>query len=319
MRDNTLMSSKEFPYEKPKPLETKFDLKITGDSDSLELKKCSISEDVRGTDGKRVPVVVANRDFSHYTFEDFGARQVVFNNCIFSYCVFTRAYFYGAKFTDCRFVGARFTDCNFRSAIFSGCDFSYASFRGTIISRKEIAVNFPSEPNIRRELLQALRANAISIADDAGAKFFIWEELKAGEEHNRKAREAKEFYYAKKYQWKNNKREWALVRLERPWLWLQRFGWGYGERPLRLLRSISLLLGIFTILVSWNISENFQQFAGNLYKSAKFTIAVFLGIPFGNLGEPLIVSLWLVSFIALTRYITLSLFVTLLFRRLSRR
>src|SRR6266542_4349133 len=297
-------------------------MRLTGDSTKLVLNKCSISEDVRGPDGKRLPVIVANEDFLHYTFEDFGARQVQFNNCNFSYSVFNRAYFYGAAFDNCKFIGARFIDCNFRSARFIRCDFSYSSFRGTTIPSKELMCNVPERPNVRRELMQALRANAISLANDEDAKIFIRKEMKAEELHNQKAREAAEDYYAPKYGWSSNRWNWIRVRIEYIWLWIQRFGWGYGEYPWRLLRSIALLLLALAILLAMKTGQAATGFIETLLHSIKRILSVFLAIPLTSqqdrIDEGFVVWL-LLSLTAVMRYVALGLFVTMLFRRLSKR
>lgn len=316
------MNEKTITGQNPRSLERTEKLRITGDSSQLVLSKCSISEDVRGPDGKRVPIIIANENFLHYTFEDFGARQVQFNNCHFSYSVFTRAYFYGAEFYDCKFIGARFTDCNFRRARFTLCDFSYSSFRGTTIPSKEIMCNVPAEPGVRRELMQALRANANSLANDEDAKFFIRQEMKATELHNQKAREASESYYAPKYGWSTNRWKWTRVRIEYVWLWIQRFGWGYGEYPWRLLRSIALLLLAWAILLAMKTGHTGGGFAETLVPSVKQVLSVFLAIHLplqpGQKDEGFVVWL-LLSLTAVTRYVALGLFVTMLFRRLSKR
>jgi hypothetical protein len=316
------MNDKLQTNQNPRLLERKDKVRITGDSSQLVLSKCSISEDVRGSDGERLPIVVANEDFLHYTFEDFGARQVQFNNCNFSYSVFNRAYFYGAKFYNCKFIGARFTDCNFRSARFSQCDFKYSSFRGTTIPAKEVMCNVPSEPNVRRELMQALRVNAISLANDEDTKFFIRQEMKAAELHNQKAREAKEFYYAPKYGWPANRWGWIRVRLEYIWLGIQRFGWGYGEYPWRLLRSTALLLLVFAILLTFKTAQPETGFVKTLSLSIKQVISVFLAVPLSpqdSQRSGSLVAWLLLSLTAITRYVALGLFVTMLFRRLSKR
>jgi Pentapeptide repeats (9 copies) len=317
MNDNRARTSQSV-----RQLERKDKLRITGDSSQLVLSKCSISEDVRGSDGKRVPIIMANENFLHYTFEDFGARQVQFNNCNFSYSIFTRAYFYGAEFDNCKFIGTRFTDCNFKSARFSQCDFSYSSFRGTTIPSKEVMCNVPTEPNVRRELMQALRANAISLVNDEDAKFFIRQEMRAAELHNQKAREAREGYYAPKYGWATNRWNWMRVRIEYIWLWIQRFGWGYGEYPWRLLRSIALLLLALAILLAMKTGQTITGFIETLLPSVKRILSVFLAIPLpstqNQIDEGFVIWL-LLSLTAVLRYVALGLFVTMLFRRLSKR
>jgi len=167
--------------------------------------------------------------------------------------------------------------------------------------------------------MQALRVNASSVGDDDSVKFFIREELQAGEEHNRRAREAREPYYAAKYGWDENKWRWMTARLERYWLWIQRFGWGYGEYPLNLLRTTALLLTLFTLRAALKGCNSSQDFAARLIPSAKYTVSVFLGSPLATQAVDQPMGWVWMSSIVFIRYLAVSLFVAMLFRRLSRR
>src|SRR6266480_3980667 len=89
--------------------QSKSQLSNLTDYSNRRIESCSIYE------GELNPPPVSNKNFSHYTFEDFGAKGVEFSDCDFSYCVFNRAYFFEAKFTRCKFIGARLVDCNLRS------------------------------------------------------------------------------------------------------------------------------------------------------------------------------------------------------------
>jgi hypothetical protein len=291
-------------------------LQETADFRELEIKRCTINND-------KEQVSIDHKNFQHYTFEDFGAKGVEFTNCDFSYCVFTRAYFFQAKFKTCKFIGARFVDCNFRSARFIECSFDFAAFRGTLLPVKELLVNEPSAPGIKRLLMQSLRVNAASVGDDAAVKEFFREEMKAWREHLRKARAAKGKYYGDgKYSFSQNRKEWFRVRLESVWLSLQSFIWGYGEYPLRLMRTIILLLLFYSlfVMISSGVSLNLSviNFLGEAWSCLKYTISVFLGLNAVQYVQRN-VWWWLISLIALSRYIALTLFTTMLFRRLSRR
>lgn len=285
------------------------------DYSSRKIEACSIYE------GDPNPPPVTNKNFSHYTFEDFGAKGVEFIDCNFSYCVFTRAYFFDAKFVNCRFVGARFTDCNLRSAHIRTCDFSYATFRGTVIPLEEVISNVPYWPNVRRDLMQSHRVNAASIGDDSAVKAYIREEMHASREYYRRAREAKEAYFAAKYRWSNNKQNWAKVRWDSFVLFIQRIGWGYGEYPSQVLVSTFTIL-LFTALLRsfWqvSVSETVDNLLQAIRGNFQTTIAIFLGIP--SMLQPNEIPRWsLWVFLVALRYLTLSLFTSMLFRRISRR
>lgn len=291
-------------------------LQETSDFRELEFKRCTINKD-------KEQVTLDHKNFQHHLFEDFGAKGVEFTYCDFSYCIFTRAYFFQAKFKSCKFIGSRFVDSNFSSARFMECSFDFANFRGTLLPVKELLVNEPSAPGIKRKLMQALRVNAASIGDDAAVKEFFREEMKAWREHLRMARAEKGKYYGTgKYSFSQNRNEWLRVRLESVWLSLHSFIWGYGEYPLTLVRTIIILLLLFSLLVmiSSGVSLDLSviNFLGEAWSCLKYTISVFLGLNAVQYVQR-DVWWWLISLIALSRYVALSLFTTMLFRRLSRR
>jgi hypothetical protein len=284
-----------------------FGLKVKANSENLQIKKCSI-------DGP-----VQNQSFQHFIFEDFGARGVEFNNCDFSYCLFTRAYFYKATFTDCKFIGARLVDCNLRSAKFSRCDFIYSAFRGTIIPTEEALVNLPPWPNAQRELLQSLRVNAASVGDDASVRKYFRYEMRARQEYYRKAREAKEAYFYEKYGFKRNPYNYLLVRWESFWLFVQRWGWGYGEYPLNLILSTLVLLLLLGTTVAITNSKSIQEFIGNCWYSQISTLSAFLGTSYVTQQPQIHFTWWHLSLAALLRYLSFGLLFTMIFRRIVKR
>jgi hypothetical protein len=303
-------------HEDSQLTQIKMELTNLTDYSTRKIEACSIYE------GEVIPPPVSNKNFSHYNFEDFGAKGVEFSDCDFSYCVFDRVYFFEAKFTRCKFIGARFVDCNLRSTHITGCDFSYSSFKGTIIPYEEVVSNLPSWPNVRRDLMQSHRVNAASVGDDAAVKSYIREEMHASREYYRRAREAKETYVAGKYKWSNNKLNWIKVRFESLLLFVQRIGWGYGEYPSRLLMSTAVVLICAALgRTFWQVSWG-EQTVANLLEAIRgniqMTMAIFLGTPtMLQLSE---MPRWsFLAFLLGLRYLTLSLFVSMLFRRISRR
>src|SRR4051794_39610805 len=106
---------------------------------------------------------ITNNRWRHRIFSDIDAKAVEFEDVDFSYSLITRGYFHKAKFRKCRFVGTRFSECNFRQASFTQCDFSYGVFDQTLIKFDQVEYSLPTFPNVRKDLLQLLRANAVSI------------------------------------------------------------------------------------------------------------------------------------------------------------
>lgn len=196
----------------------------------------------------RVPLSRATHswlDLKNRRFDDLNANQAIFVDCDFSYSVFERAYLRGAKFENCRFVGCRFMDSNLRGASFHICDFKYATFQRTLIDPTEMLAVLPLEPNLRRDSLQNLRANAAEIGDYASQRLFVLAEIEAHRDHLTRALKGSEDYYRRKYSSVLDKLRafTALTRL--------RIGgaiWGHGERPFRMLVSATVLLVALTLV-----------------------------------------------------------------------
>ena len=261
---------------------------------------------------------IVDKDFTSHKFVDVNGFGVTFRNCYFSYSVFDRAYFRNAKFTNCSFIGCVFLNSNLRGAYFESCDLRYARFKETLLSVESIVKTLPLEPSIRRELLQNLRINARSIGDERGVKLFIREELRAEREHYKKSRERKEDYYARKYSGRGN---WIKVRNKSVVLWLDYHIWGHGEHPYNLMKFVFTALIVYSIIVLFlsnqlSSASSIKQLSVFLYNSFLATTCIFIGI---NNSTSVSVNLLLSFAIVITRYIALGLFVSMLFRSLSKR
>jgi hypothetical protein len=259
-----------------------------------------------------------DQSFEHHHFRDVNARSAVFTDCDFSYCTFERVYFRDATFKNCRLIGARFIDCNFRAATLNLCHLDYASFRGTVLDAREFLANLPPFPNVKVELLRSLRMNAHGLGDVASVNLFVREELAAEREHWRRARHKADTYYAQKY---GAPLQRLLVYYRSFVTWLDWFLWGHGEHPWKLVRTLILLLFVFSLIAlvnggalggSTSISE-----AGRAWTTAaKTTVAVFVGVPLSPTPQ---VALWIFCALVVLRLVSVSLFVAILFRRVSRR
>lgn len=258
------------------------------------------------------------KTFQHAFLKDVSGKGEEFEDIDFSYCIFTRGYFHQAKFRGCKFTGARFTDCNFRSASFTDCDFRYADFTGTRIETTEILKSLPDEPNIRRELLQILRKNALSLGDVGSSRRFVIAEIAAKRDHLRRAWRRDEKYYRNKYSgfWTH-----LGVGLKRVGFWADSFFWGHGERLWKIAISASVLLVLAAAVstVLWarvqtdpTISSVGEEFVRYL----TYYFALFLDVPY---PRPLSQWFWMDAGIILARYIAFGVLVAGLFRWLSHR
>ena len=261
--------------------------------------------------------ILQGKSYAHSHFTDVNGKNINFESFDFSYCVFTRAFFHQATFSDCKFIGAHFLDCNFRNANIRDCDFSYASFTGTRIATGEILNNLPSWPNVRRELLQILRRNAMSMGDYESEKVFVIRELDSEKEHYRKVWERNEPYYRNKY---SRFQSW-LHGLKLLCLQIDNFVWGHGERLLNALIALILFLCLISVFMALTTLPSIQEATVTdaldlflIYLS--YNLNLFLDLPIDSgirrVG-------WIEWIVVVARYLAIGVIVAALYRRLAHR
>lgn len=284
--------------------------------DRMELHNIGLKDKLVGViENKIFTESITGKSFQHFQFKNTGAKRITFKDCNFHYCFFERAYFHCCQFVNCKFIGARFVDCNFRGASFDSCDFEYATFKSTLIDGHELLKNLSARPNVRRELLLTLRLNAESIGDAKSVKIFVREELAASREHLKKARQAKEEYYASKY---SSLPKRIQVYGESLKVWLDWNLWGHGEYPWRILRTVIIGLVLasgFRIVESGVITDSLP-----IGKAISTIISHFMDVTKTFVGiVPNDFPSGLAAILSLFRYIVLGLFISVLYRRLSKR
>lgn len=258
---------------------------------------------------------VIGADLSYYHFQDIEAKGLKFSKCKFQHCVFERCYFRNVTFEDCDFTGARFIDSNLRGAILITCKIEYTFYRATVLDRAQFAANLPLWENVRAEVARSLRTNAHGLGDSEGVNYFIYVEMDGTLEHWWKAFRQKESYYKKKYPGVRRFQAFGRYVFYR----LDRIAWGHGERPMRILRNILLLLCCSATYLTvaepsignLPVGQVVQKFIASLFLSGR----VFLGVPPQLSQAPQTLSLVLVAL----RYISIALFVGVLSKRLARR
>lgn len=256
--------------------------------------------------------IVSNLDFSSCHMLDIGAKEVHFQNCDFSHSLIELSFFRRASFTRCKFVGTRFQTSNFHGAIFNQCDFDYARFLNTEISHDQIIGNMPSYPNVRKSLLRSLRTNAVSIGRVGDASNFYIVEMDAECEALEKAAWPTDGWNTAKSTDSSKRRAKWQLRMRR----IERFWWGYGELPLRLARSTLLAIFLMTAALygtQYLIGES-CSFGGATLMIASYTIGASL--PASGMSNTEQAFALLAGFVG---FVTLSLFVAVLLRRIARR
>jgi hypothetical protein len=257
---------------------------------------------------------VTRQDFRHRLINDMNALGATFNDCNFSYSIFHRAYFRDAKFTNCQFVGCQFNDSNLKHVRLLACDLRYIRFFRSQLDAEEILAALPLEPNIRREAVQNLRANATSIGDFSSQRLLVLQEVAAAQDHYRRALRGADTYYRQKYAsiFAKMQAGWRLLGLR-----VGGFVWGHGERPARILLSGTVILFLLTFINFWSVMPRvgWSETAGGL-RVLEYVISVFLGAPHDQTFH----GFFIIDYLAIVlRYIYVGLFISVLFRTISHR
>ena len=256
---------------------------------------------------------ISRADWKNRNIKDINALGAEFYDCDFRYSYFERGYFRDAKFTKCRFTGVRFSDCNFKNSEFYNCDFKFSNFKRCLIDVQAVLPSLPSEPNIRREGLKNLRANAAEIGDYASQGLLILQEIDTTKRHYSHALHGYDSYYQEKYPTIFSKL-WAGAKLT----WLQVGGaiWGHGEKPLRLLISCLLILFVLALINIWRVAPivGWTAIDGGL-RPLEYVIRLFLGMSPKDFGGFVVVD----YLVVLARYLCIGLFVSILYKRISHR
>jgi len=257
---------------------------------------------------------IVGADWRNREFTDFNALKTVFENCDFRYSNFKRAYFRDARFINCRFDGARFDDCNFKSANFYGCDLKFAHFHKCLLEVREIVASLPAEPNIRREGLQNLKANAIEVGDHENVSLLVLQEIEATKRHYSYAMRGFDTYYRNKYATFIAKAQAGLKLL---WLQVNGLVWGHGEKPWRLLISCLLILTTLGIINFWSVMPRvgWQNTQGGI-NVLTYVFRLFLDMS----PDEQYRGFALIDYAAvIMRYVYIGLFISVLYKSISHR
>ncbi|WP_082544927.1 pentapeptide repeat-containing protein [Sphingopyxis sp. Root1497] len=253
-------------------------------------------------------------DLRHRRFDDINAHNARFVDCDFSYSIFERAYFRSAVFSNCKFVGCRFYDCNLRGASFPASDFKYATFHRSLIEPKEMLALLPHEPNLRRDTLQNLRANAAEIGDFSSQRDFVLAEIAAAVDHQARAWEGSGDYYRRKYPGFLDKARAGLVYVG---LYIGGLLWGHGERPLRMIGSAAFLVLGLSLINLWAVvpKVGWEESRAGL-EILRYCFDLFWDYnPDKNFRGFLIVDYALIGM----RYLYIGLFISVVYKSISHR
>ena len=194
------------------------------------------------------------------------------------------------------------------------CEFKYAKFHRTLLEPKEMIATLPPQPNLRRDILQNLRVNAVETGDYEGQRNFVLEEIKAKKDHLSRAFRGADHYYKEKY---NTVLDKAIAGVRWLSLHFSGFLWGHGERPFMIITSVVVLMSILTAINFWSVlgRESLADTQWGL-EVLRYCFETFLDaspdIKFSGF-------LWVDYALIIMRYLYISLFISVLFKWVSHR
>jgi hypothetical protein len=250
---------------------------------------------------------VRDEAIANHIFQRVSGKKIRFTNVDFRYCTFDSCYLRLCTFDSCDFTGCRFVGTNFHGSTFSGCNFEYAVFERTLIDSDVLDSSSPARENLRLAFARTLRTNYQALGDSDAVNKAILVELNATRVHLSKAWRSSQPYYREKY--RGLERVFAFLR------WTKFVAgdalWGNGERAGRLVRT-SIGLVILITLADTLLARN-PALVADWWLAFTDALQVLLGTKQPNYPGLIL------ALIALTRYVLVGLFVSILVRRLARR
>jgi hypothetical protein len=269
---------------------------MLADSLRIEQKDKLIAEDL------------ADQRLMNQLFLRLVSKKKRFTNVDFKYCIFDSCYLRNCVFDSCDFTGCRFLGTNMHGSSFVGCRFDYAIFERTLVDPDLLDSGCPGPENLRMRFARSLRMNYQQLGDARSANKAIRVELQASEDYLFKSWNSKESYYRKKYGGPKRAAaflEWASFKF-------LDFVWGNGESPIKLMRSVILVL-VGIALLDAVAFRNIES-VGSLLSAVSDSPPIFFGAI-----TPTNYPAWALTTILLLRLVAFGLFMSIIIKRLNRR
>ena len=260
------------------------------------------------TEDQKVETDVENQVFVNHLFVRLVAKKKRITKVDFRYSIFDTCYLRGCVFDSCDFTGCRFIGTSLYGSSFDGCKFDYAVFEKTIVDSDLLNTSCPGPENLKMKFARTLRVNFQQLGDAQAANRAIEVELAATEIHLKKAWNANESYYRRKYKC------WMRIKMFFEWVGFKLLDWvwGNGESPLKLLRSAALLLAMIALVDATFFMDPLKASSYGL--GLQHAPQIF----FGTLKPPGYPGFYLALIVAM-RLIVFGLFMSIVIKRMNRR
>lgn len=257
---------------------------------------------------KKVEENIDNQNLINKYFNRLVAKDIHFQNVDFRYTIFDRCYLRNCVFDSCNFTGCQFLNTNLYGATFEGCDFDYATFENTIVDHEILNTQCPPYENLKLKFARSLRKNFEQLGNSEGVNKAIQIELDSTEEHLKKAWNAKESYYRKKYKGFNRLKmflKWAGFKV-------LDFTWGNGESVTKLLRTTLIVMLIIAIseVFAFKDPANVQHYLSSFISTPELLFGITEQPEFSNLT---------MAFITFIRLVLVGFFLAIIIKKFDRR
>lgn len=257
---------------------------------------------------QKVDADVEKQTFENHLFVRLVAKEKRFTRISFRYSIFDGCYLRDCSFDSCDFTGCRFTGSSLYGSSFNGCKFDYATFEKTIVDSDLLTTSCPGWENLKLKFARTLRMNFQQLGDAQAANQAIHVELEATEIHLKKAWNSNESYYRAKY------KGWKRIEMFLEWVGFKVLDWvwGNGESPLKLLRSIALILLVIALVDAMRFMDPSKvgSYGLGLLRAPQ--------IFFGTLTPPAYPCLYL-TLIVVVRLVVFGFFMSIVVKRMNRR
>jgi hypothetical protein len=233
----------------------------------------------------RHPVVLSGKVFERISFKDTDFKNIRFLRCQFKQCLFA-----GASLIDCEFIDCRFVETNTSKLRVTRCLLDPDNFKDNF--------DLISDTNIAIGLYQALYKNASDEHQPEHAIESLYQMERAKHAHLDSQRK-REVITIREYL-KGKTRHWVYD-----------FVTGYGLRPLRVVRLLFIVVGIFStlnfLLDSLVFGENSNL---SVVDSIYFTVVTITTLGFGDIVPLTTMGKVFITFQALFGFVVISLFLS---------
>lgn len=258
---------------------------------------------------------LAGARFFQCTFANVSFKSAQLSNCQFSACVFEGCYFRETELKECHFPASRFINCEFPHTRIFSCGFGKTRFHRSAPAFSTIEASLPGEHNLCRDICENIASEATTLGQEREARRY---RLRAIKEHEKALRSG--------YRWSDDySKSHFPTDLERLKAFLElclsrtsRRLWGHGEYIRRLLINLFLLAFLVGPILLY-LARSHLHGGSSVGDCIALSVASVLNDSGSSGVSTSGVALWISLALSASGLLFLGLFVTYLFRAVTRR